>query len=135
MRDAELASGDEREPNDWDSRIGPFHDGPGLARRLAVTLDQLDGMVLRGDILCTPSSDGTALYPTFQFGPGDALLPGLSHVLAVLDPKMLDPWGDALWLRAPTTRFDGLTAAEVMRQPDLDLTLTAARQDRATWDL
>ena len=71
---------------------------------------------------------------SFQFNASAELLTGLREVLAVLDPGLDNPWGDALWLTAAIRRFVGRSAAKLMRIGELRPVLNAARQDRATWD-
>ena len=55
-------------------------------------------------------------------------------MLTVLDPGLDDRWGDALWLTAAVRRFEGRSAAKLMRIGELRPVLAAARQDRTTWE-
>ncbi|TFD14624.1 hypothetical protein E3T42_11465 [Cryobacterium sp. TMT4-10] len=114
--------------------MGPFYDGASLMRLLAISTEELDRASNAGEILRTRTADGTDLYPSFQLNASVERLAGLREVLTVLDPGLDDPWGDALWLTAVVRRFEGRSAAELMRNGELEPVLAAARQDRTTWD-
>ncbi|TFC93556.1 hypothetical protein [Cryobacterium sp. TMT3-29-2] len=118
----------------WESTVEPFYDGASLMRLLAISTEELDRASNAGEVLRTRTADGTDLYPSFQLNASAELLTGLREVLTVLDPGLDDPWGDALWLTAVVRRFEGRSAAKLMRMGELRPVQTAARQDRATWD-
>ena len=101
---------------------------------LAIPAEELDRASNAGETLRTRTADGTDLYPTFQLNASAELLTGLREVLTVLDPGLDDPWGDALWLTAAVRRFEGRSAAKLMRIGELRPVLAAARQDRTTWE-
>jgi hypothetical protein len=128
-----LAAGENRDSTGLDAKLGPFYDGPGLAARLRVSIDELAHLSNAREILCTPSADGADLYPSFQFGPAGEPLPELGQVLDALDPQRRDPWGAALWLRTGATRFEGLAAADLLRKGDVERVVAAAKRDHANW--
>lgn len=118
----------------WESLIGPFYDRAGAMSLSHMSSHQLEHSSKIGRILQTRTQDGEDLYPCFQFGPAGEPLAGLSDVLSVLDPGLVDSWGDALWLKAALRRFNNRSAAELMREGRIDAVLAAARSDRARWD-
>lgn len=120
-------------PDPWDALIGPFYDESSLAALLRASPVTIDSLVADGAILCTTTDDSTKLYPTFQFGPAGELLPGLSTVLPVLRRAGSDDWSHALWLNAPVERFEGRSAADLLRHGDLARAVSAAERDAASW--
>lgn len=66
-------------------------------------------------MLAVVSADGLPLYPAFQFDAAGKPLPHLREVLALLDPALTDPWGDAVWLNAPGDDLDGTSPAAALR--------------------
>jgi hypothetical protein len=83
----------------------------------------------RGDVLCMTTSDGHRLYPSFQFdGPDGTPLPDLASVLAVLDPRRADVWGDAIWVRGPHPELGNRSPAQALRDGETDDVIALARQ-------
>lgn len=50
-----------------------------------------------------------------QFDKTGRPLPRLPEVLTQLDPALSDPWGDAVWLNAPSDDLGGLSPAAALR--------------------
>jgi hypothetical protein len=120
--------------NHYDAKIGPFYDTAGLRAWRKVTRQSIDGQIERRDLLCVRTADGHRLYPAFQFeGPSGTLLPQLRTVLAALDPRSIDEWGDALWLNSPMPYLDGATPAQALRQGRIAEVLVHARSAGALW--
>ncbi|QNE42597.1 DUF2384 domain-containing protein [Frigoribacterium sp. NBH87] len=97
--------------------LGPFYDASTLGLLVELRTQSVEDMVRDGEIICLITSDGDHLYPAFQFfGPGLTPLPDLALVLAALDPRHIDSWGDAIWLREPRPELGGHSPAEALRQ-------------------
>lgn len=99
-----------------DDRVGPFFDRTSLLERLRLSADALSASVGDRDVLEVVTADGFLLYPAFQFNENGEPLPRLREVLAELDPDLVDPWGDAVWLNAPGDDLDGLSPAAALRK-------------------
>lgn len=99
-----------------DDRVGPFFDTTSLRRFIRSSAEALATAVVNGDVLAVVSADGFLLYPAFQFNESGEPLPRLRDVLAELDPELVDPWGDAVWLNAPGDDLDGLSPAVALRE-------------------
>jgi hypothetical protein len=113
----------------WGTSLGPFYDEVGAARAARLSPAQLERTVQAGDVLELRTSDGARLYPVFQFGPHGELLPHVGLVTAILRPICDDLWDAALWLRTPTHRFSGRSAADLLRDGDAVPVFAAARRD------
>ncbi|WIB00354.1 antitoxin VbhA family protein [Curtobacterium sp. MCBA15_012] len=114
--------------NTLSDRIGPFYDTAGLRGWFQISSEAVDAHVQRGEILAVVSADGSRLFPAFQIDEGGQLLPRLREVLAELDPEEVDPWGDAVWLNAPSDDLDGLTPAAALRTQRADDVIRLAGQ-------
>jgi len=115
--------------NVYDAALGPFYDTTSLGRWKGIRRQSIDGQVRRGDVLYVTTSDGHRLYPSFQFeGPDGTLLPNLARVLAVLDPRRADVWGDAIWVREPRPELGDRSPAQALRHGDTDDVIALARQ-------
>jgi len=111
------------------NRIGPLYDTDSLRRRLGVDVASIDTGVQRGAILEVTTSDGHRLYPAFQLDDGgQVLLPELPRVLAALDPRRVDSWGDATWLREIRAELGVRSPAQALRDGDADDVVALARQ-------
>lgn len=117
-------------PATLDERVGPFYDTAALRDLLHVSSDTLTSMVKTGDLLAVVSADGFRLYPAFQFDEVRQPLPRLREVLAELDPELVDPWGDAVWLNAPGNDLDGLSPASALRNGRANDVIRLAGQAR-----
>lgn len=109
-------------------RIGPFYDAAGLRDWFQISSEAVDAQVRSGDLLAVVTADGFRLFPAFQIDQGGQPLPQLREVLAELDPEVVDPWGDAVWLNAPSDDLDGLTPAAALRTQRADDVIRLARQ-------
>jgi len=115
--------------NVYDDSLGPFYDTTSLGRWRGIRRQSIDGQVRRGNVLCVTTSDGHRLYPSFQFdGPDGTPLPNLARVLAVLDPRRADVWGDAIWVREPRPELGDRSPAQALRDGDADDVIALARQ-------
>lgn len=111
-----------------DDRVGPFFDSTSLVERLRLSTDALSASVEDRDVLAVVTADGFLLYPAFQFNENGESLPRLREVLAELDPDMVDPWGDAVWLNAPGDDLDGLSPAAALRKERAEEVIRLAGQ-------
>jgi hypothetical protein len=115
--------------NVYGDALGPFYDTTSLGRWKGIRRQSIDGQVRRGDVLCVTTSDGHRLYPSFQFdGPDGTPLPDLARVLAALDPRRVDVWGDAIWVREPRPELSDRSPAQALRDGDADDVIALARQ-------
>lgn len=96
--------------------IGPFYDCAGLQKWLDLTEDDVLELERQGHLLAVRPLDGDLLFPTYQFGPGGALLPSLDEVLKVLR-RWLSDWGTAAWM-VNEDRQDGMSKLERLRSGD-----------------
>lgn len=99
--------------------LGPFYSTAGLARRLGVSRQVLDGRIARHTLLALLDDDGSRLYPAFQFvevGGRLVVLPGLPEVMKALAKVDDEPIAIAAWVTAETGGLDdGATAIEHLR--------------------
>jgi hypothetical protein len=124
------ASGASRSGADfWDLRVGPFYDAAGVASLTGLTSVELTLHTETDEVLKVETTDGTALFPSFQFGPRGELLPGLRAVTRSLLPVSDDRWDVAIWLNALTPRFHGRSAAEALRAGDVEAVIALAQRD------
>ncbi|UXN27185.1 hypothetical protein N8D74_17520 (plasmid) [Curtobacterium flaccumfaciens] len=115
-------------PNALSDRIGPFYDAAGLRGWFQISNEAVDARVQGGQLLAVVTADDFRLFPAFQFDAVGQPLPRLSEVLVELDPEADDPWGDAVWLNAPSDDLDGLTPAAALRTERADDVIRLARQ-------
>ncbi|MGU3411487.1 hypothetical protein ACLBWP_15370 [Microbacterium sp. M1A1_1b] len=115
-------------PDTLSDRIGPFYDTAGLRDWFQISSETVDAQVRSGELLAVVTADGFRLFPTFQIDGGGQPLPRLSEVLAGLDPAHVDPWGDAVWLNAPSDDLDGLAPAAALRTERADDVIRLAFQ-------
>ncbi|WIB34415.1 hypothetical protein [Curtobacterium sp. MCSS17_005] len=109
-------------------RIGPFYDTGALRRWFQISSEAVEAQVRSGQLLAVVTADGFRLFPAFQIDEGGQPLPRLRDVLAELDPEEVDPWGDAVWLNAPSDDLEGLTPAAALRTERADDVIRLARQ-------
>jgi hypothetical protein len=126
--------GDSKGPLDpWDRLVGPFYDELSVAKFLGVSSAALSRQVTDGAVLRTVTRDGTNLYPQFQFSPTGELLPRLSDILAILRQAGADDWGHAQWLNTTVDRYDGRSAATMLREGNAERVIADAQQDARRW--
>ena len=118
--------------------LGPFYSTTGLARRLDVTRQALDGRVGRHTLLALTGDDGTRLYPLFQFTEQNGrleVIPGLADVMKRLAAADAGPMMTAAWLTAETPGLDhGQTAVEHLRAGGaVDQVLELAYAEISRW--
>lgn len=117
--------------------LGPFYSTTGLARRLKVSRQALDGRVQRNTLLAIPASDGSRLYPIFQFVDGagrPTVVPGLSDVMKRLADGGAGPMGIAAWLTAASEELDGTSAVDFLKDGgDVERVLDVVDRDVARW--
>lgn len=87
----------------FDGVACPFYDSAGAACRLPVLDDTVQLLARRHSLLAYPTAEGAMVFPTFQFGDGGAVLPGLAVVLGALAEGTSDRWQMALWIHGGRT--------------------------------
>lgn len=124
-----------------EDELGPMFTTATLMKRWDVTRQALHGRVSRQSILGLPASDGTRVYPAFQFvnpqrperGPA-GVLPGLPEVLKILSKAGASEMTVAKWLRSADGRLGERSAEEFLRSGgDSDVVVGIASQDAARW--
>lgn len=118
----------------WDAHIGPFYDARGVQDVTRLTEPALDATVAAGDILSVSTTDGTELFPVFQFSERGELLPALAQVIRLLTPVTDDLWDIALWLNTRSRDFEGNTAAQILRSGKITRVLHIATRDSHVLD-
>jgi hypothetical protein len=81
------------------------------AERLGVTPQAVTGRRTRETILAVPMPNGEWVYPACQFT-GDGLAPGLDGFLRAF--RDADPWTRLAVLLAPSSRFGGRSALDLL---------------------
>lgn len=110
-----------------DELIGPFYDARGLAERWHISVQAVHKRADKGKrLLKVLTKDDVALFPSFQFDAAGEMLPGLPAVMGALTPAVSDSWTIARWLKAPSSRAQGQSPAELLRAGQLDRVLTLA---------
>ena len=96
------------------------------AERLGVSPQAVTGRRTRGTILAVPMPNGEWVYPACQFT-DEGLLPDLGAFLAAFQD--VSPWTQLRVLLAPSRRYGGRSALELLRARERD----AARGIAATY--
>jgi hypothetical protein len=96
------------------------------AERLGVRPQAVTGRRLRGTILAVPMPNGEWVYPACQFT-DEGLLPGLGAFLNAF--RDVAPWSQLAVLLAPSGRYGGRSALELLRAGEEE----AARGIAATY--
>ena len=119
--------------------LGPFYTTRSLTLRWDVSKQAINQRVKRGTLLALPASDGSVLYPAFQFIDPDrprptGTLPSLRTIIATLSSGGAEPTMVAAWLRAHDPRLGGTTAEEWLRSGQDPTTVERiAKQDSTRW--
>ena len=87
------------------------------ARRLGVSAQAVHARRERGTILAVPLANGEWVYPTFQFT-DSGLIRGLDRVLRAFND--VTPWAQLAVLLAPSRRFGGRSAIELLEAGEID---------------
>lgn len=120
------------EPSHWNEVLGPFY----TTRQVASLLGNASRQALadrrkRGTLLGLKTSDGTLVYPSFQFDESRRVVPGLAEVLRSFRDVDVDGWTVAAWLVSASSALDGCSVVEWLRRGgDLEPVLALA-QDTA----
>lgn len=99
-----------------------------------LTADQIPAEVDPADMLALATANGTTVWPGCQFLDGRPAH-GMSVLLALVNPDVVDRWSLAGWLVAPNRRLDGMRPIDAMHDGRSDQVIflaqqMAARQDR-----
>jgi hypothetical protein len=122
-------------PSRWDDLLGPFYSTRQVARLLGgVSRQAVADRKDRGTLLGLKTADGEVVYPTFQFGDGAQVIPGLAEVIQCFSRRTgTDDWTMAGWLVSPLRPLKGKSAIGWLRsgndpEPLLALARDAARR-------
>lgn len=113
--------------------LGPVHTDASLCARLGLSQSELDQLVQTDQILRVVTADGTDLYPAFQFGDDDSLLPALAEVIAELAAGTSDAWTWWQYLVTPAAKRHGKTVWEILRDNRLNDAIRDAGQTAWAW--
>lgn len=124
--------------NPMAEQVGPeFYDAHAMAEALTpadgkpVTVDDLDAMRARHEVLGVRTADEQWIHPTWQVSDA-VVLPGLSAVLEAFAGH--PAWSVGLWLRTPREEFDGRTPHEVLTSGEETASVAAlAAEVAARW--
>jgi hypothetical protein len=119
------------QPSPWRD-LGPFYTTRAVCQLLGgVTRQAVEDRRRRRRILALRTADGTWVYPAFQFGADNRVLPGLPDVLAALAQARVSEWTVASMLTTPQPALGGRSIVEHLRaerpiEPVLELCRAAA---------
>ena len=120
--------------NSLDTRIGPFYDTKAVAVLLRVSRSTVYRQIRRLQLLGLRTSDRQYLFPIWQFDRNGQVPERLPEVLAAIDPRREDPWGDALWLHSPASFLGGDRPIDRIKRGDVsDVISVAARIRDRLW--
>jgi hypothetical protein len=114
----------------WDDLIGPFLRSEGVQARLGISRQAVAAKAARRRLLRVFTSDGTALFPVWQFD-GGSVMPGLAEVLALFPERVVDGWTLAGWLRTEDPEL-GAVPFETLTQGKREVVSTIARAASAS---
>lgn len=117
----------------WDRLIGPFYDVAGVVRRLEISADAVQHRVRRHQLLGCMTSDGTLVFPTFQFDQHGSVLPGLADILTILSGATDDCWQVALWLTTPSAQLHGQTPVGALKSQETQAVRLLAIRTAGRW--
>lgn len=92
-----------------------------------LTADQIPADVDPAEMLALVTADGTTVWPGCQFLDGRPAR-GMSVLLAVVHPAMVDRWSLAGWLVAPNRRLDGMRPIDAMHYGRSDQVIFLAQR-------
>lgn len=119
-------------PSPWDDRLGPFYGTRQVARLLgAISRQAVADRRERGTLLGLKTADGEVVYPTFQFGAGNRVLPGLPEVIQCFRGTDVDDWTLAGWLVSPLKALEGRSAVQWLQSGERLEALLALARDAA----
>ena len=121
------------EQHPYDELLGPFYDANGAQKYLGLTADQLLGLVEEQKILSLVTSDGSTLFPTFQFKDGQVDR-NIIGVLNTFHGSGVDGWAIAWLLSTKDSRL-GTTPRQYLEnggQPMSIVWLAAEARNRWT---
>jgi hypothetical protein len=122
------------EPSRWDDLLGPFYTTGQVGKLLGgVSRQAVADRRERRTLLGLKTADGVIVYPAFQFGERNEVIPGLPEVLQCFRDGSLADWTLAGWLVSPSRALESRSAVEWLRlgldpEPVLDLARDAARR-------
>ena len=105
--------------NSLDERLGPFYNAKTAAARLSVSRSTVYRRIARRELIGLRTSDHQYLFPIWQFDRNGQVPERLSEVLAAMDPRLEDPWGNALWLNSPASFLRGDRPIDRIQRGDL----------------
>lgn len=103
-------------PHPYRDQVGPCYTTAVVATLLGLSRQAVHGRAGRGTLLAVRTSDGHALFPTFQFTDDRQVLPGLKQALAPFHRAGIDAWAVADWLTTPAAALGGTTPAHWLHQ-------------------
>jgi hypothetical protein len=116
-------------PSPWDELVGPFFRSEGVQARQGISRQAVAAKAARRRLLRVFTSDGVALFPTWQFD-GPQIIAGLAEVLALFPEEAVDGWTVAAWLRTVDAELGGVPL-DLLREGEGRRVVTVARSSSA----
>ncbi|MFE4951066.1 hypothetical protein ACFQ9V_13270 [Leifsonia sp. NPDC056665] len=113
--------------------LGPTMTEASICARLDLTTSEVNQLVLTDQLLRVITADGIELYPAFQVGNDDTLLPGLADVIAELSSGTTDEWTWWQYLVTPTEKRNGKAIWQILREHRIDDAIRDAGQAAWAW--
>lgn len=119
-------------PSLWNDVLGPFYGSAQVARLLGgISRQAVADRRERGTLLGLKTADGAWVYPTFQFGPDNEVLPGLAEVTRILAASGIDEWTLAGWLTSSLAALGNRTPIAWLRERQSRASVLACAHDAA----
>jgi hypothetical protein len=115
------------------AQFGPFYRTDQVVRLLGITRQAVADRVRKRSLLGMRTTEGTWVYPTFQFV-DRGILAGLSDTLRCFDLAIADGWAVAAWLTSPSAALRGQRPVDRLRAGDgVADVLAVARDAMRRW--
>ncbi|UNX56098.1 hypothetical protein MF406_07790 [Georgenia sp. TF02-10] len=114
--------------------VGPVFVAADLIGWLGVSRQVIDERVRRRDLLALRTSDGSTVYPEWQFDVDGAVLPGVGAALRALSQGGMDDLTHLLWFAGENPELGGSSAAAWLTEKrDPGAVVRAAQHTAAGW--
>lgn len=100
----------------WGRQVGPTLSSRAVAELLGVSRQAVHERTQRGSLLALRGSDGSMLYPAFQFGSNGRPLAGVAEAVRTLTPAVETRYTIAAWFTSPEPELGGATPSGWLRE-------------------
>jgi len=116
----------------WGRQVGRMLSSREATELLGVSRQAVHERTQRGSLLALRGSDGSVLYPAFQFGPNGRPLVGIAEALRPLTPVVESAYTIAAWFTSPEPELGGATPSDWLREGrNPDAVVEQARREAA----